>query len=174
MILETGDIILVKVNKFSTWYRWLLAKLIQFFEGVYYHHACAIVGGLIYEADTRVVRRSPVHLNGQHVVVLRLKKPLSDRERNMYKFLANQCLDREYDYWGVLLHQLIYILTFRRIWIGKTHSSANSKPYCTEFSVHMIHRLRGYFPTPWKTGPTVLLQLAPLYYEVVFEGTFEA
>lgn len=130
--------------------------------------------GLFYEADTRVIRRSLQHLNGQHIIVFRLRKPLSDRERNIYKSLANQCLGRKYDYWGVFLHQLIHILTLRRLWLGKTHSSAFRRPYCTEFSIHMIHRIRGYFATPWKTGPRELLRLAPLYYEVAYEGVYEA
>lgn len=173
MTFETGDIILIKVNNFTTWYRWLLAKLIQFFDGVYYHHAGTIADGLLYEADTRVIRRLPgSRLAGDEIIVFRLRKPLTDAERYLYEHLAQQSLGKRYDYWGALFHQLVYILTFRRIWIGKSRRSHFKHPYCTELSVYMINQIRGYFPQPWKTGPSALLQQAPLYYDVVFEGYY--
>lgn len=174
MTFQTGDIILIKVNTFTSWYRWLLAKLIQFFDGVYYHHAGTIADGLIYEADTRVIRRHPAsRLAGDEIIVFRLKKPLEPVERELYEHLAAQTIGKRYDYWGALLHQLVYILTFRRIWIGKTRGAALKYPYCTELAVHMINRIRGYFAQPWKTGPSGLLQQAPLYYDVVFEGEYK-
>jgi hypothetical protein len=174
MTFETGDIVLIKVNNFSTWYRRLLGKLIQFFEGVYHHHAGTIADGLIYEADTRVIRRDPgSRLAGDEIIVFRLKEPLEEREKYLYEKLAQQTLNRKYDYWGTLLHHLIYILTFRRLWIGKTGESAMMRPYCTELSVHMIHKIRGYFAQPWKTGPKALLQQAPMYYDVVFQGLYQ-
>lgn len=173
MKFETGDIVLVKVNDFSTWYRWLLAKFIQFFDGVYYHHAGTIVNGLLYEADKKVIKRIPRHLVGDEIIVFRLKVPLSDPEKIYYEKLAEDTLGRSYDYWGTMFHQLIYILTLRRIWIGKTKKSARKKPYCTELAVHMINQIRGYFPQPWKTGPSALISEAPRYYNVVFEGKYE-
>lgn len=174
MTFETGDIILIKVNNFTTWYRWLLGKLIQFFDGVYYHHAAAIADGLLYEADTEVIRQDPnFRLAGDEIIVFRLKQPLSDSERYIYESLAKQCVGRRYDYWGALFHQLVYILTFRRIWIGKTRRAAVRHPYCTELAVHMIHHIRGYFSQPWKTGPSALLKQAPMYYDVVYQGVYK-
>lgn len=173
MTFETGDIILIKVNNFTTWYRWLLAKLIQFFDGVYYHHAGTIADGLLYEADTRVIRRDPAsRLAGDEIIVFRLKQPLADSERYLYEHLAQQSMGKRYDYSGVFLHQLVYVLTFRRIWIGKTRRSHFKYPYCTELSVHMINQIRGYFAQPWKIGPNTLIQQATMYYDVVFEGYF--
>lgn len=173
MTFETGDIILVKVNHFSTWYRRLLAKLIQFFDGVYYHHAGTIADGMLYEAETKVTRSDPrKRLAGDHVMVLRLRQPLTGVEQAVYTYLADESVGRPYDYTGTMLHQLIYIFTFRRLWIGKSGKSARKKPYCTELAVEMIHQIRGYFPQPWKLGPSGLLKLAPLYYDVVFEGVY--
>lgn len=174
MTFETGDIILVKVNKFSTWYRWLLAKLIQVFDGVYYHHAGTIVSGLLLEADTRVIRSSPAaRLSGDEIIVFRLKRPLDGDERYLFERLAEEALERKYDYWGTLFHQLLYILSLRRVWIGKTGPSARRKQYCTELVVDMIHRVRGYFPRPWLTSPRALIEQAPRYYDVVYEGLFK-
>lgn len=171
MTFETGDIILVKVNRFSTWYRKLLGKLIQFFDGVYYHHAGAIAYGMLYEADTRVITSNPYQrLKGDNILVLRLRQALDASEKEKYKNILKEAENRKYDYWGVLFHQLIYVLTFRRIWIGKKGTSAKRRPYCTELAVEAIHQLRGYFPQPWKLGPSGLLKLAPLYYDVVYEG----
>src|SRR5690606_16601939 len=107
------------------------------------------------------------------ILVLRLRMPLSDPERSAYAYFAEQCLGRHYDYFGTMLHQLIYILTLRRVWIGKNGRQAMKKAYCTELAVHPIHRLRGYFPQPWKTGPSGLIEKAPMYYDVIFEGLFE-
>lgn len=174
MTFQTADIILVKVNRFSTWYRKLLGKLIQFFDGVYYHHGGTIAGMYFYQADTRVVRDRPeVSLMNDEIIVLRLRTPLTARETYLYEKMTSEALGRKYDYLGTLFHQLIYILTFRRIWIGKTGPAASRRPYCTEFAVEPIHRLRGYFPQPWKLGPSGLLKVAPLYYDVVFEGVYQ-
>lgn len=170
MRLETGDIVLVKVNQYRTWYRRLLGKLIQFVDGVYYHHAGAIVNDKFYEADSKVVASELDHLVGDEIIVFRLKKPLTLPEQAMYEYLADQAIGRTYDYWGALLHQLLYILCLRRIWIGRTGRPAQGHTYCTELAVLMIHEIRGYFSEPWKTSPSKLLQQAPYYYDVVFQG----
>lgn len=172
MTFQTGDIILIKVNHFSAWYRFALGKAIQFVEG-FYHHGGHIARGKIYEADTKVIRSNPEErLAGDNIIVLRLRKPLTEWERTLYEQISDEALGRKYDFWGTLFHQLIYVLTFRKIWIGKTGKAARKRPYCTELAVEAIHQIRGYFQQPWKLGPSGLLKLAPLYYDVVFEGVY--
>lgn len=173
MNFQTADIVMIKVNDFTAWYRRVLAKLIQFFDGVYYHHGGHVSNGRLYEADIRVIQSDPdERLAGDNIIVLRLRKPLTETERYLYEQISREAVGRKYDFWGTLFHQLVYILTFRRIWIGKTGHAAQKKPYCTELAVEAIHEIRGYFPQPWKLGPSGLLKTAALYYDVVFEGTY--
>lgn len=174
MTFETGDIILIKVNHFSKWHRWLLAKLIQLVDGVYYHHACTVSNGVVYEADTKViaslVKEFERHYAGDEVLVLRLRKPLTEGEKYVFEQRMKESVGKPYDYFAVFIHQLIYILTFRRVWLGRTRKKARQKPYCTELVTEAIHHIRGYFPEPWKIGPSVLIKQAALYYDVVYEG----
>lgn len=170
MNLQNGDIVLVKVNHFSTWYRWLFAKLICFFDGVYYHHAQIFYEGFLWEANTEVIAKQTFENNGDELLILRLKTPLTTAEEREFHRLLNIMSGKKYDYWGAMLHQLIFILTFRRIWIGRNGTRADKKPYCTELVTSIMHQLRGYFPEHYKIGPSKLIQQAPLYYEVVKEG----
>lgn len=164
---QDGDILLLHVNKFSTWYRKLFATLICFCDGVYYHHAQIYFNGLIYEADTEVRSKTILFNKGDEVMVIRPTIPLTIDEINHLGYLLKLEYGRKYDYMGALLHQLIYILTFRRIWIGKTGKSADRKPYCTELVAGIYRELRGYFPKPYLTSPFVLQQQAPNYFKVV-------
>lgn len=171
MQFETGDIILIKVNHFSKWYRWLLAKLIQLIDGVYYHHAGTIAGGKLYEADTKVIANEPYsRLKGDEVIVFRLRKPLTAGEKYVFDKRMKESVGKPYDYFAVFIHQLIYILTLRRVWLGRTRKKARQRPYCTELVTEAIHHIRGYFPEPWKIGPSGLIKQAALYYDVVYEG----
>jgi hypothetical protein len=165
-----GDIILVKVNHFTTWYRKLFAKLIQFFDGVYYHHAQIYFKGFLYEANNKVVSQILSYNKGSEIMVLRLNEPLIDEEQLVMQHYLEESLGKNYDYWGAMLHQLIHILLFRRVWIGKKANLADSKPYCTEFVTRAMNKLRGYFPEYYKTSPSKLKTDAALYYKVVFEG----
>lgn len=169
---QDGDIVLVKVNNFKAWYRYVFAHLIRFFDGVYYHHAQIYFGGWLWEANNTVVAQGLDYNNGDEVIILRLKKPLNRFEYEKLHDALLKMNGKRYDYWGAMLHQLIYILTFRRIWIGKRGTRADSNPYCTEFVTSLMHQLRGYFPEHYKIGPAKLLQNAPLYYEVVKEGVY--
>lgn len=172
MMLEDGDIILVKVNHFSKWYRKLFAMLVRFFDGVYYHHSQIHYQGFLWEANTEVVAQLPDYNRGDEVLILRLKKPLTEAEAIRFNELLEKLSGRRYDYWGAMFHQLIYILSFRRIWIGKRGKDADRKPYCTELVTSIMYEIRGYFPEHYKTGPSKLLERAPLYYDLVFEGFF--
>lgn len=167
---QDGDIVLVHVNKFSTWYRWLFAKLICFIDGVYYHHAQIYFKGYLYEADTKVRQILDSHNEGDEVMVLRLNEPLNFKEGLSLTIQINNSLNKDYDYWGALFHQLVYILFFRRIWIGRTGNEADRKLYCSEFVTSLMYHIRGYFPEHYKISPSRLEQLAPFYYTVVFEG----
>lgn len=170
MKLQNGDIVMVKVNNFSTWYRWLFANLIRFVDGVYYHHAQIYFDGKLFEANDRVVAQPLDYNYGDETLIFRLKTPLSETESSRVKLLLSSSLNRKYDYWGAMLHQLIYIVLFRRVWLGRRGNIADRKPYCTELVTSIMHQVRGYFPEHYKTGPSKLLQQAPLYYEVVQEG----
>lgn len=164
---QDGDILLLRVNHFRAWYRWLFAKLICFFDGVYYHHAQIYSGGFIYEADT-TVKSKPVDFNkSDEIMVLRPIIPLTEIESKQLEFLLDSELGREYDYWGAIFHQLVYIMTFRKIWIGKTGRNASRKPYCTELVSGIYRTLRGYFPQPYLTSPSVLQKQSPNYFKVV-------
>lgn len=171
MIFQDGDIVLEKVNDFGAWYRWVLAKGIQFFDGVYYHHALTVWNDRFYEATKEISSSNTFNrLKGSEVLVLRLKEPLTDKEKQLFKDEIIKSIGKKYDYTGTLFFQLLYILTFRKIWLGRTGNKAERRFYCTEFVADVINEVRGYFPQPWKLGPSGLLKLAPLYYDVVFEG----
>ena len=172
MTLQDGDIILVKVNSFSTWYRQAFAKLIQFFDGVYYHHAQIVFGGYLWEANERVESHHFAKNAGDEVLILRLKQPLTEIERALVRNEIMKSNGKQYDYWGAMLHQLIYILLFRRVWIGRRGRRADHKPYCTELVTSIMHQVRGYFPEHYKVGPSKLITQAPLYYEVIYEGVW--
>lgn len=173
MILQDGDIILEKVNDFGAWYRWVLAKGIQIADGVYYHHALTYSAGHLYEANEKVEVSGKERLKGSEVLILRLKKPLSIEEQLKFNSELFRSVGKKYDYTGTLLFQLLYILTFRRIWLGRTGKKARRRYYCTELVADAINKVRGYFPQPWKVGPSTIIKLGPLYYDVVFEGKFE-
>lgn len=171
MKFEDGDIILEKVTNFRAWYRWILAKGIQLADGVYYHHALTVSGGMVYEANEKVEVSEPlVRLRNSEILVLRLKKPFTDNEKYHFSVKLFKSLGRKYDYTGTLLFQLLYILTFKRIWLGRTGKKAERRYYCTELVADAINKVRGYFPTPWKVSPSEIIKLGPLYYDVVFEG----
>lgn len=173
MILQDGDIILEKVNDFGAWYRWVLAKGIQLVDGVYYHHALTYSGGLLYEANETVEIGAKDRLVGSEVLILRLKTPFSVEEEIKFNKELFKSWGKKYDYTGTLLFQLLYILTFRRIWLGRTGKKARRRYYCTELVADAINKVRGYFPQPWKVGPSTILKLGPLYYDVVFEGEYK-
>lgn len=169
---KDGDLILVKVNSFTTWYKRVFASMIRFFDGVYYHHAQMYFEGQLWEAN-ETVERMPLSRNyGDEILVLRLKEELSYKEKNKVKLLLQYNLGRKYDYFGAMFHQLVYILFFRRVWIGRKGRRADHKPYCTELVTSIMHQIRGYFPEHYKIAPSKLIQLSPLYYDVVFEGVY--
>lgn len=164
---QDGDILLLHVNHFSTWYRKLFAKMICFFDGVYYHHAQIYYNGLIYEADTTVKAKTTKFNEGDEVMILRPITPLTENEKRQLESLLDAELGRKYDYWGAIFHQFVYIITFRKIWIGKVGNSANKKPYCTELVAGIYRMLRGYFPQPYLTSPYVLQKQVPNYFKVI-------
>lgn len=170
---KEGDIILEKVNKFGAWYRWILAKGIQFFDGIYYHHALTFSNDYLYEAAETVRVSELDRLKGSEILVLRLKVPLKDNEKLLFEKELFKSLHKKYDYTSTLFFQLLYILTFKRVWLGRTNKKARRRYYCTELVADVINKVRGYFPTPWKTSPSEILKLAPLYYDVVYEGKVE-
>src|SRR5690348_15378629 len=170
---QDGDIVLEKVNSFGYWYRWVLAKAIQFFDGVYYHHALTVLNDRFYEAGEKVISSNIYsRLKGSEILVLRLKEPLNDKEKVQFKQSIVEAIGRKYDYTGTLFFQLLYILSFRRIWLGRKGRKAERRYYCTEFVADVINETRGYFPEPWKLGPSAIIKLAPLYYNVVYEGKY--
>lgn len=170
---QDGDIVLEKVNKFGAWYRWVLAKGIQFFDGIYYHHALTYSGGYLYEAAERVIVSDLDRLKGSEILVLRLKTPFTEKEKLEFEKELFKSLGKKYDYTGTLFFQLLYILTFRRIWLGRTGKKARRRYYCTELVADVINKVRGYFPEPWKTSPSVIMKLSPFYYDVIYEGRIE-
>jgi hypothetical protein len=168
MNLENGDIILIKVNRFSRWYRWLLAKLIQFFDRNYYHHCAIYFNGLIHEADADgVVISSLERYSGDEILILRAVKPLTRQESVLLMRMAEMCLGSKYDYWGTLFFQLIYRLT--GVWLGKTHNRANKKLFCSEHCILPYFQVRGYFPNHWKVSPGDLRRAGGYFY-VEYEG----
>src|SRR6187402_2761560 len=123
MTFQNGDILLVKVNHFSTWYKWLLAKLIQFFDKTYYHHCAIYIDGQIHEADAHgVVVRDYSHFKYDELCVLRLVKPIESSEIFRYRATANDLVGKKYDYWSTLFFQLIYRTT--RFWLGRRSARA--------------------------------------------------
>lgn len=168
--LQTGDIALVQVNNFSTWYRALLGKLIQWFDRTYYHHAVLYCDGVFHEADTRVVERPLSHYNGDRLYILELIDPLTDSESSYYVAIADHQLDKKYDYWGTLFFQLIYRLT--GIWIGKKGKGAERKPFCSEHVLTPIYHVRGYFQDKYKWSPGDVCRKGAAYYRVKWEGIF--
>lgn len=169
MKLSTGDIMLVKVNKFSKWYRALFAKGIQLFDRSFYHHAVLFCGGVFHEADTKVVSRPLSHYSGDHVLILELIKPLSESERNQYVQECIKLLDRKYDYVGAIFFQLLYRLT--GLWFGRTGKLSEKRPFCSEHTLTPINKIRGYFADKYKISPGDIRRLGGAYYHVKFEGT---
>lgn len=167
---RNGDVVLWKVNDFSTLPRKILAKGIQLFEGTYYHHATIPCDGKMYEADKVVREINLSKYYGSEMLHFRLKKSLSLKEEVQYTNIIKKRLGAKYDFFGVLLWQPIYILSGRRFWFGKRGNNAEEKPYCTEFAIEPINQLRGYFPQKYKVGAYHLLEMAPLYYDLVYEG----
>lgn len=170
--MRDGDIILIKKNNFKNWYEKILAKGIQVFDGVYYHHAQMWFNG-IWEANRRIECNPISTLTGHNIIVLRPNIELLSSEKDHIQFLLLKYQGQKYDYWGTLFHQVIYILSLRRLWIGRTGRKAKKKMYCTEFVTSVMNDVRGYFPEQHKIGPHKLLQMAPLYYHVAYEGVWE-
>src|SRR5690348_6968133 len=103
MIFQDGDIVLEKVNDFGAWYRYVLAKAIQFFDGVYYHHALTVWNNRFYEASEEVVSSNIfTRLQGSEILVLRLKEPLTDKEKQVFKDEIIKSIGKKYDYTGTL------------------------------------------------------------------------
>jgi hypothetical protein len=179
MKLLDGDTVLVKVNKFTEptlvgrFLRMLLAKSIQFFDGVYYHHSQKICDGKIWEADWTFVNRPVNHNDGDSVKVLRLKTSLSPDERSKMKQIISEIAGRPYDKIGLVV-QLFFVLSSRRIWIGSRGDAANRKLYCTEATSLIDNQVRGYFPQHWLTSPYLYQLIAPYYYDVVYEGIWDS
>lgn len=169
MTFENGDIILVKVNHFSTWYKWLLAKLIQLFDRAYYHHCVLYIDGGIHEADSNgIVKRELSHLKYDEVCVLRLINPITAEERYSYLETARGLVGKKYDYWSTLFFQLIFRTV--GLWFGR-RSTAQNRLFCSEHCVLPIHKVRGYFVKPWLISPGDLRRSTGYHY-VVFEGTY--
>lgn len=168
MTIKNGDIILVKVNEFTTWYRWLLAKLIQLFDRNYYHHCMIYIDGKIHEADAKgvVVNDFSKYANDE-ILVFRPIHPLSEAELMALIYFAEQQLGKPYDYWGTMFFQLIYRLT--GLWLGKSYGHAQAKLYCSEHCVLPYNAIRGYFHAPWKVSPGDLRRSSG-YFFVAFEG----
>lgn len=167
---QVGDVVLVKVNQFRKWYRWLLAKLIQLFDRTHYHHCIIYVNNNQFhsaEAEGVVVQELN-HYKNDEVLVLRPLLPLSSVEKFRYLEYANSLLGRKYDYWGTLFFQLIYRLT--AIWIGPRKLKASRKLFCSEHCLMPIHKVRGYFHNVWNRSPGDICRSSGYYY-VVHEGT---
>lgn len=172
MRLQTGDIVLVRVHKFSRWYRFLFAKLIQFFDRTYYHHAAAFIDGVFLEADNRVMVRSLEHYDGNNVLLLELIDPLTSEEKLVYREKAKQQMSKKYDYWGAMFSQLIYRLI--GLWLGKKGKRSESKPYCSELVLILINEVRGYFQDKHKWSPGDIMRKGGMYYKVKWEGVWDA
>lgn len=167
--LQDGDVILVHANSFSTWYRWLFSHLIRLFDGCYYNHAQIYFDGKVYEADLKVREIDFEHNTGDNVMVLRPNKELSAEEKkNIIAFLQKE-MGKPYGFGSVIFFQTLYILTFRRIWLGKK-SATDDHPYCTSLVTRCYNRVRGYFPEYYLTSPSVMKGEAPLYFYTTFEG----
>lgn len=173
MELKDGDVILVHANSFSTWYRWLFSHLIRLLDGVFYNHGQIVSSGLIYEADTKVRTVDVSTLDGDNILVLRPKVPLTEEETTWLSSFLELELGRPYGYFAVLVWQLLYILTSRRIWLGFKGGDADRKPYCTELVSRAYNKMRGYYPTYYKTAPSELLSNGAFYFDVVFEGIYK-
>lgn len=63
----------------------------------------------------------------------------------------------KYDFTALFLHQLVYRLTFKSLWIGKTKGKAKDRLYCSEFYA-MIWE---YFEW-WKMSTSDILQYSGL------------
>jgi hypothetical protein len=172
MKLETGDIILVRVTKFSTWYRWLFAQLIKLFDRSYYHHAVACINGTIHEADKIVTIREASHYDGCRVLILKLRTPLNYREKMNYELIAKNLLGRKYDYWGAIICQLIYRTI--GIWIGPTGHASERRPFCSEHVLTFPYLVRGYCPDKYRWSPGDIARKAWPYYELKYEGIFDS
>jgi hypothetical protein len=172
MKLETGDIILVRFNKFSTWYRWLFAQLIKLFDRSYYHHAVACINGEIHEADTVVRVRELSHYDGCKVLVLKLKTPLTYREKISYELIARNMIGRKYDYTSAIFFQLIYRIT--GAWIGPTGKASERRPFCSEHVLTFPYLVRGYCPDKYKWSPGDIARKGWAYYDLKYEGIFDS
>lgn len=169
MKFNTGDIALVQVREFSTWYRALLGKAIQLIDG-FYHHAVAYVDGVFHEADTKVVERPLSYYNGDRLLILELIQPLTEAEKSLYIAIAYNQLGKKYDFWGTLFFQLIYRIT--GIWFGPKGKAAEKKPYCSEHALTPIYYVRGYFQDKYKWSPGDIMRKGSFYYRVKWEGIF--
>ena len=172
MRLQTGDIALVRVSKFTKWYRFLFAKLIQFFDRSYYHHAIAFIDGVFLEADSRVVPRPLEYYNGDTLLVLELLDPLMPDEKIRYREKAKKQLSKGYDYWGAMFSQLIYRLF--GLWLGGSGKRSERKPYCSELVLILINDVRGYFQDKHKWSPGDIMRKGGMYYRVKWEGVWDA
>ena len=171
MKLNTGDIALVQVHMFSTWYRFLLGKAIQWIDN-FYHHSILYVDGKFHEADTKVTERELSYYNGDRLLILELIKPMTESEQSLYTAIAYAQLDKKYDYWGTLFFQLLYKIT--GLWFGPKGKHAERKPYCSEHVLTPIHHVRGYFQDKYKWSPGDIMKKGGLYYRVKWEGIFDS
>lgn len=170
--LKDGDVILCHANNFSTWYRWLFSHLIRWIDGVYYNHAQIIYNGKIYEADLKVRITDVIENKGDNVLILRPKRDLSANELSLLRDFLEKETGKPYGFAAVIFWQTLYILSGRRIWLGHDGAQADDKPYCTEFVTRAYNKMRGYYPTYYKTAPSGMINDAALYFDVVFEGKF--
>jgi len=167
---KDGDIVMVHVIKFSTWYRWLLAQLIKVICGVWYHHDQTYYNGKLYEADILTRAINIEHNEDNYIMVLRLINPLDSAESSKLGVEIHKLLDHKYDYLGVLFSQPIYQLSGRRLWLGKKGRASDRRLYSTEFSATLMNRVRGYFANHWLIGPHEMVTQGSLYYKVIYEG----
>lgn len=168
--LEDGDIIFVRPNTASTWYLWLFQRLIRFIDNCYYNHTQVYIQGYLYQANKKIERVSPLLNIGEQIQVWRLITPLSKEESNVILEIAKNDIGKSYDYMSALFYQLLYILTNRRIWLGRKGIKAENTYYCTEYVSHLYFKLFGFFPQHYKLAPNQLQKQMPFYFKVVFEG----
>ena len=165
--MRNGDIILIKVNKFTTWYRFLLGKLIQLFDRTYYHHCAIYIDGKLHEADGHgVVEIDLSKYDNDNYAVIRPILELSKQEEEELKFILNAQLGKPYDYWGTLFYQLIYRLT--KLWFGPKNERARAKLFCSEHCILPYHKLRGYFRKSYLISPGDILRSSG-YFKIVLE-----
>ena len=162
---KVGDIVLLNegfnLRNINTW----LNPFVKFFvnlwnlgEYINYSH-CGIVAmyeGQLYfweSVKDGFLPTFPAYQRFENIqndiLILRPKADLSIKDIDKINKYCIELYDRDYDYEGVILLQLVYTLTNRLFWLGSNKKDYSKKLYCVESVCYIYNKLSDKYFINW-------------------------